>query len=40
MAGKPTTLCEDGMIAATGAVHGLTLATRDEKDLSNWVCMS
>jgi toxin FitB len=32
MAGKPTTLREDGMIAATGAVHGLTIATRDEKD--------
>jgi len=32
MAGKPTTLREDGMIAATAAVHGLTVATRDEKD--------
>jgi predicted nucleic acid-binding protein len=32
MAGKPTTLREDGMIAATAAVHGLTVATRDERD--------
>jgi predicted nucleic acid-binding protein len=32
MAGKPTTLREDGMIAATAAVHGLTVATRYEKD--------
>ncbi len=32
MAGKPTTLREDDMIAATAAVHGLTVATRDEKD--------
>jgi predicted nucleic acid-binding protein len=32
MAGKPTTPREDGMIAATAAVHGLTIATRDEKD--------
>jgi len=35
MAGKPTTLREDGMIAATAAVHGLTVATRDEKDFKH-----
>jgi toxin FitB len=32
MAGKSTTLREDGMIAATAAVHRLTVATRDEKN--------
>jgi predicted nucleic acid-binding protein len=33
MAGKPDTLREDAMIAATARVHGFTVATRDEKDL-------
>jgi len=32
MAGKPGVLREDAMIAATARVHGLTVATRDEKD--------
>jgi toxin FitB len=32
MAGKPTTLREDGMIAAPASVHGLRVATGDEKD--------
>lgn len=32
MAGKPDPLREDAMIAATARVHGLTVATRDEKD--------
>ncbi len=32
MAGKPDALREDAMIAATARVHGLTVATRDEKD--------
>jgi predicted nucleic acid-binding protein len=32
MAGKPDTLREDAMIAATARVHGFTVATRDEKD--------
>jgi len=32
MAGKPGALREDAMIAATAAVHGFTVATRDEKD--------
>lgn len=32
MAGKSTILSEDGMIAATARVHGLELATRNEKD--------
>ncbi len=35
MAGKPTTLREDSMIAATAAVHRLTVATRDEKDFKH-----
>lgn len=34
MAGKPDALREDAMIAATARVHGLTVATRDEKDFS------
>jgi predicted nucleic acid-binding protein len=32
IAGKPDTLREDAMIAATARVHGFTVATRDEKD--------
>jgi hypothetical protein len=32
MAGKPDTLREDAMIAATAVVHGFNVATRDEKD--------
>ena len=32
MVGKTAALGEDAMIAATAAVHGLTIATRDEKD--------
>ena len=35
MAGKPKTLREDAMIAATAKVHGLTVATRDEKDFKH-----
>jgi toxin FitB len=29
---KPTALRQDAMIAATARIHGLTVATRDEKD--------
>ena len=32
MAGKPSTLIEDGMIAATARVHSLHVATRNERD--------
>src|SRR5205807_1842910 len=32
MAGKPGSVREDAMIAATATVHGLTVATRDERD--------
>ena len=32
MAGKSGALREDAMIGATARVHGLTVATRDEKD--------
>jgi predicted nucleic acid-binding protein len=32
MAGKSATLIEDAMIAATARVHGLQVATRNEKD--------
>lgn len=32
MAGKPSELIEDAMIAATAHVHGLQVATRNEKD--------
>lgn len=32
MFGRPETLREDAMIAATARVHRLTVATRDEKD--------
>jgi predicted nucleic acid-binding protein len=35
MAGKPETLRDDAMIAATARVHGLTVATRDEKDFQH-----
>jgi predicted nucleic acid-binding protein len=32
MNGKSDTLAEDAMIAATARVHGLTVATRNERD--------
>ena len=32
MQGKPQELFEDAMIAATAQVHGLTVATRNERD--------
>ncbi len=32
LAGKPDALREDAMIAATARIHGLRVATRDEKD--------
>jgi hypothetical protein len=32
MAGKPHSLREDAMIAATARIHGLTVATLNEKD--------
>ena len=32
MAGRPDSMREDAMIAATARVHGLTVATRNEKD--------
>ena len=32
MVGKPEDLFDDAMIAATARVHGLTVATRNEKD--------
>ena len=35
MAGKPEALREDAMIAATARVHGLRVATRDEKDFKH-----
>jgi predicted nucleic acid-binding protein len=35
MAGKPDALREDAMIAATARVHGLRVATRDEKDFKH-----
>ncbi|HWY19588.1 MAG TPA: type II toxin-antitoxin system VapC family toxin [Candidatus Acidoferrum sp.] len=35
MSGKPDALREDAMIAATAAVHGFTVATRDEKDFKH-----
>lgn len=34
MEGKPGQLLEDGMIAATARVHGLRVATRNEKDFA------
>jgi toxin FitB len=35
MAGRPDSLREDAMIAATARIHGFTVATRDEKDFKN-----
>jgi predicted nucleic acid-binding protein len=35
IAGKPDSLREDAMIAATAAVHGFIVATRDEKDFKH-----
>ena len=32
MDGKPISMSEDAMIAATARIHGFTVATRDEKD--------
>jgi toxin FitB len=37
MQGKPDTLIEDGMIAATARVHGLVVATRNERDFRRLV---
>ena len=34
MNGKSDTLVEDAMIAATARVHGLTVATRNERDFT------
>jgi toxin FitB len=34
MTGKSDTLVEDAMIAATARVHGLTVATRNERDFT------
>jgi hypothetical protein len=34
MDGKPDSLLEDGMIAATAKVHSLIVASRNEKDFS------
>ena len=34
MEGKPDGLLEDAMIAATARVHGLIVATRNERDFS------
>jgi toxin FitB len=36
MAGRPDALREDAMIAATARVHGLTVATRNEKDFKQF----
>jgi predicted nucleic acid-binding protein len=36
MAGKADALREDAMIAATARLHGLTVATRDEKDFRHF----
>ena len=36
MIGKPDELIEDAMIAATAKVHGLTVATRNERDFSHF----
>jgi predicted nucleic acid-binding protein len=35
MAGRPDSLREDAMIAATARIHGFTVATRDEKDFKH-----
>jgi toxin FitB len=34
MSGKSNTLVEDAMIAATARIHGLTVATRNERDFA------
>jgi len=36
IAGKPEVLRQDAMIAATARAHGLTVATRDEKDFRHF----
>ena len=36
MAGTSLTLSEDAMIAATARVHGLTVATRNERDFAHF----
>ena len=35
MHGKSDALYEDAMIAATARIHGLTVATRNERDFHN-----
>jgi predicted nucleic acid-binding protein len=35
MTGRTSTLRDDAMIAATGRVHGLTVATRNERDFKH-----
>ena len=35
MQGVSNTLSEDAMIAATARIHGLTVATRNERDFAN-----
>jgi len=35
MTGRTSTLRDDAMIAATGRVHGLTVATRNERDFEH-----
>ena len=34
--GRTNTLAEDAMIAATARVHGLTVATRNERDFAHF----
>ena len=36
MQGKPNQLMEDAMFAATARIHGLTVATRNERDFKLW----
>jgi len=36
MHGRSDTLGEDGMMAATARVHGLTVATRNERDFAHF----
>lgn len=36
MEGKPDQIPEDGMIAATALVHGLAVATRNERDFASF----
>jgi predicted nucleic acid-binding protein len=36
MAGRPESISDDAMIAATARIHGLTVATRDEKDFKHF----